>query len=282
MSEHTGNWYPVGPIQWDAQGNPYQNTSDGMKSYIPPIAAAQYQNDPKMLAWAKAHGANVTYGPKDANGNPTTSDVRTGAPEGGFAGNYHWNGETGGYEKDNFFDSSLGGLVLGGSALAAPFALSALGVGAPAAAAPAAGVEAGEGGLGLVGATAPAAASVPAAAATTTAAAVPSVAKILTGLAPLGATITSRLANPSPSGSGVSAIDPTLLSRLSQMLDLAQQRATSAQPVHDAAMQMAMRMAPTYGTSPRLNDAITNSTNPLPSGNPSAAMLAAYQKLAGR
>lgn len=132
MGTHSGNWYPVGPILWDASGAPYQNTSDGQKSYIPPIAAAQYQNDPKMLAWAKSQGANVTYGPKDANGNPTTSDVRTGAPAGGFSGNSHWNGETGQWEKDNFFDSSLGGLVLGGSAVAAPFAVSAL-AGAPAA-----------------------------------------------------------------------------------------------------------------------------------------------------
>lgn len=110
----------------------------------------------------------------------------------------------------------------------------------------------------------------------------PSIPKIITGLAPLAATVTNRLGNPSPSGSGVSSIDPALLSRLSQMLDLAQQRATSAQPVHDAAMRMAMRMAPTYGDSPRLNDAIANSTNPIPTGGPSAAMLAAYQKLAGR
>lgn len=133
MAEHTGNWYPIGPVKWDAAGNPYRDTSDGLKAYIPPIAAAQEQHDPKLLAWAKAHGANVTYGPNDANGNPTTSDVRTGAPEGGFAGNYHWNSETGAYEKDNFFDSSLGGAILGGSAVAAPFALGALGVGAPAA-----------------------------------------------------------------------------------------------------------------------------------------------------
>lgn len=126
MAGHTGNWYPVGPTKWDASGNPYRDTSDGQKDYIPPIAAAQEQNDPRLLAWAKAHGANVTYGAADANGTPTVSDVRTGAPQGGFAGNYHWNVDTGGYEKDNFFDSSLGGLVLGASAVAAPFAASAL------------------------------------------------------------------------------------------------------------------------------------------------------------
>lgn len=161
-----------------------------------------------------------------------------------------------------FAAPALAGLAGGGGAAAAPTLEASMNAGVGATVAPAA------------------AASVPAVAGA--AAAAPSLAKTLTGLAPLGATITNRLMNPSPSGSGVSSIDPALLSRLSQMLDLAQRRATSAQPVHDAAMMMAQRMAPTYGDSPRLNDAIASSTNPIPTGGPSAAMLAAYQKLAGR
>lgn len=128
MADHTGSWYPLTQqgVQWDASGNPYYNTSDGQHSYLPPIAAAQERSDPKLLAWAKSQGANVTYGPNDANGNPTVSDVRTGAPQGGFGGNYHWNSEQGGYDKDNFFDSSLGGLILGGAAVGGPIAFGAM------------------------------------------------------------------------------------------------------------------------------------------------------------
>lgn len=296
MAEHNGSWYPLTQqgVQWDASGNPYYNTSDGMKAYIPPIAAAQYQSDPRMLAWAKSKGAQINYG-NDANGNPTANVVSTGAPASGFTGGYTWNSEQGGYDKNNFFDSPLGALILGGSAVAAPFALSALGVGAPAtvaapaSAAPAATISSLSGVAGTpLAVSAPAAASAaPAVAGAAAPAAGASTAlslpKILTSVAPIAATVTNRLMQPSTAGNGVTSIDPALLSRLSTLLDLAQQRVQSARPVHDAAMQMALRMAPVAGSTPRIDQAIANTANPLPTGpNYSPGTLAALQKLAGR
>ncbi len=105
------------PIQWDGQGRPYYPSARG-PHYLAPIEAAQ-THDPRAVAWAKSKGADLNTG-------------STGAPSGGFTGNSTWNSDTGEYEKDNFFDSSLGGLVLGGSMMAAPLAAGAFGGGAAA------------------------------------------------------------------------------------------------------------------------------------------------------
>jgi len=99
--------------------------------------------------------------------------------------------------------------------------------------------------------------------------------------APVAAAITNRLGQPSSGGNGVNSLDPALLSRLSQLLDLAQQRTQASQPVYTAAMNMASRMAPTYGDSPRLTEAINTSTTPAPSGpNYGPGTLAALQRIA--
>lgn len=108
-----------------------------------------------------------------------------------------------------------------------------------------------------------------------------SVAPWLKATAPIAATVANRLGQPSGSGSGVSSLDPALMSQLSTLMEMAQKRVASAQPVHDAAMSMAMRMAPTYAESPRLTQAIQDSTTPAPSGSYSAATLAALRNLAG-
>jgi len=152
MADHTGNWYPLTNqgVQWDAQGKPYYNTSDGLRSYIPPISAAQYRDDPKMLAWAKAHGASITTG---ANGQ---LNVQSGAPEGGFwHGNGEWDSQTGQYDQP-FNWGNLLSLGIGG-AIAAPLVAGALGgsaagAGAGSGAADAAGSAAGGVGLGETGA----------------------------------------------------------------------------------------------------------------------------------
>lgn len=122
----------------------------------------------------------------------------------------------------------------------------------------------------------------PAAAAAGGGGATATIANLLKVGAPVAAAITNRLGQPSGSSSGVSSLDPALMARLSSLLDMAQQRVASAQPVHDAAMQMALRMAPTGAPSPRVDQAIANSANPLPTGSYSASTLAALRKMAGQ
>jgi hypothetical protein len=98
MSTHTGNWFPVGPILTDADGKPYQMTSDGHKNYLPPRAI-----DP--------------YGP--------------GAPKG-----MEWNSETGQYEKQSHVLDHLvmGAALAPFAAFAAPALFGGGGGGAGAAA----------------------------------------------------------------------------------------------------------------------------------------------------
>jgi hypothetical protein len=251
MAAHTGNWYPIGPVLWDASGNPYRDTSDGMKAYIPPIAAAQERDNPKLLAWAKAHGANVTYGPNDANGNPTTSDVRTGAPENSYMhGQASWNADTGEWEYPNFFDTPFGSTVLGGSAVAAPIAISAL-TGAPTAGAassvgPMAGAE-----TGMAATTASTAA--PASIAATTASSVPAwLRPTISAAAPF-----AIRAATGGGGSGTGGVANGLNSEqndlLTQLIKMSMQRQQESAPIHQAAMALAGNLAPkgTWGDSPR-------------------------------
>lgn len=104
MSSSTG-WYPLTNqgVQWDENGKPYYNRSDGNgRSYIPAISAAQYhptnaetgEPDPegaRMVEWARNQGVTLTPG---ANGQSTlTRPPDTGA---GF-----WHGPS-------EFDSSTG------------------------------------------------------------------------------------------------------------------------------------------------------------------------------
>lgn len=115
---------------WDGAGKPYWRTTDGGRMYIPPIVAAQYRNDPKLLAWAQSQGAHV-----GTNGAPTV----TGAPEGGgLHTGGTWNDQTGQYDQS----LDWGNILAAGNAgaIAAPFIA---GLGATAATAPSAGTVSG-------------------------------------------------------------------------------------------------------------------------------------------
>lgn len=105
-------------VKWDERGNPYQLTASGKRQYIPPAAAATAdEKDPvgvRLRSWAAQKGS--------------TYDNPGGAyPEGGFASNRGtWDGESGTFDGGNFFNTSLGGLILGGGAIAAPYVGAAL------------------------------------------------------------------------------------------------------------------------------------------------------------
>lgn len=123
-------------VLWDEKGKPYWASQDGrQRHYIPPIVAAQYRDDPRMLQWAQSQGFS--------NG----ADGMTIAPGAGAGGNRpldfrssrQWDPRTGEYDTD--FDwgdivtlaaggvigagaaSAIGGASAGGSA-AAPSAAS--------------------------------------------------------------------------------------------------------------------------------------------------------------
>lgn len=97
---HQANYQQV---LWDS-GKPYWARPDGSRLYIAPAVAAN-DPDPQLQAWGKA---NPRQGSSFSNSGQT------------------WNGDTGQYDNGSFFDSSLGALVMGGSAIAAPYAYAAL------------------------------------------------------------------------------------------------------------------------------------------------------------
>lgn len=145
-----GAWRPLTEqgVQWDPQGRPYYNTSDGRRDYIPPVVAAQFRDDPRMLAWAKAQGATLADSPQGIT-------VGTSVPGGGYLhGRGQWDSEQGKYVQP-----INGGNLLAtgiGAAIGAPFLASALGGGGAAAttsnaAGPA--VTSGGGATGLLPAT---------------------------------------------------------------------------------------------------------------------------------
>lgn len=109
-------------IQWDERGNPFQLTASGKRAYIPPASAATAPADNPVGARLRAW----------ANGMGSTYENPGGAyPESGFAHNRGtWDGASGTFDTGNFFNTSLGGLLLGGGAMAAPFAIGALAGGA--------------------------------------------------------------------------------------------------------------------------------------------------------
>lgn len=113
-------YYPS--IKWDEQGKPYNITKSGKRNYIPPASAAtEHADNPvgaRLIAWAKTQGAT----PENPGG---------AGPQGGFASNKGtWKSDTGTWDKGNFLNTSLGGLLLGGGAMAAPLAVGALAGGA--------------------------------------------------------------------------------------------------------------------------------------------------------
>lgn len=151
MAEHNGSWYALynEGVQWDASGKPYYKTSDGMKDYIPPITAAQYHDDPKMLAWAKAHGSVYTPG-KDGQAGTITNDSTNGGDF--FHHRSEWNSESGDYENNfdwgsvltlavaGFLTAGVATAMLGGGPAAQTAVDTALASGSPEAGAAAAGV----------------------------------------------------------------------------------------------------------------------------------------------
>jgi hypothetical protein len=140
-------------VLWDAQGKPYYPTTDGRKSYIPPIAAAQYQDDPRMLAWAKSQGASIDYSPVATGGSPIVSN--NSVPDGDF---FHhrgeWNSEEGQYDTNfdwgavltlavaGVITAGVATAALGGGTAAQTAVETAIATGSPEAGASAAGVTA--------------------------------------------------------------------------------------------------------------------------------------------
>lgn len=108
-------------VLWDGS-KPYWLTDTGNKIYIPPASAVNAA-DPRLKAWGQqmSGGSNPTAG--DFSSAPST-----------------WNQETGQFDGGNFFDSSLGGLVVGGGATGGLATLGAVGA-TPAVAPGAAGSE---------------------------------------------------------------------------------------------------------------------------------------------
>lgn len=90
-------------VLWDASGRPYWASLDGRsKHYIPPATAAQYNNDPRLLAWAKSQGFELQ---RDAAGDITGMNQAPGAGAGGnrpldFRTGRQWDPKTGRYDTD--------------------------------------------------------------------------------------------------------------------------------------------------------------------------------------
>lgn len=181
-------YYPS--IQFDERGAPFQISASGKRSYIPPAAAATADaSNPvgaKLRAWANGQGA--TYE------NPGAA-----TPRSGFAHNTGtWDSNTGEWDGGNFFNTSLGGLILGGGAMAAPYAIGALsGLGGAGGAADAAVANAAAAGTG------------PATTAATTAATIPTTMGIADAGA-LGLPATSGLGSMGAIGGAAGAIPTTM------------------------------------------------------------------------
>lgn len=118
-----GNWHPLYDqgIQWDEGGNPFYLTSDSQRDYVPPIAAAQYQNDPKMLAWAQGRGATIDYSPVQSGGAPVVSN--NSVPSGSLLRERGtWNSQSGGYDQGlnwtNILSMAVAGFITAGAAAA--------------------------------------------------------------------------------------------------------------------------------------------------------------------
>ena len=129
-----GAWHPLTElgIFWDPTTNaPYYKTSDGKKAFVPPVAAAQYRDDPKMLAWAKSQGATLATDPE---GITSGSSV----PRGNLLRSRGtWNSQTGQYDQPiNWGNLASIGI---GTAIAGPALMSAFGGGGGAIAPTAAG-----------------------------------------------------------------------------------------------------------------------------------------------
>lgn len=99
-------------------GAPYVMTQSGKRSYLPPIVAGQLHDNPQAQAWARTQGVSAD----NPSGNvPHNTFVHQ---------NNGWNADTGQYDQ-SLNQGGLMGLIEGGTAVAAPFALGALMPAAP-------------------------------------------------------------------------------------------------------------------------------------------------------
>ncbi len=199
-------------VLWDANGKPYWKTASGSKTYIPPIVAAQYQDDPKLRAWAASQGESIDYSKVASGGQAAvTNNARPGASLLKNAGT--WNSKTGQFDRGVNWGNIMALGIAG--AIAAPFVIGAVagGAGAGAAGGTGAGVGLGETGatVGLAsGAGLPGAVAAPTVAGIGTAAA--TTPTLVGTAAGPGATTTAAGLGTVPAGIGESAATTGLAS----------------------------------------------------------------------
>lgn len=97
---------------------------------------------------------------------------------------------------------------------------------------------------------------------------------------PLAAAAFTRAGNSNNNTPGATPLDPATQGILNNILQMSQQRMQETQPVHEAAMRLAMSMAPNGAYSPRMQQSITE-TNQAPSQGPqmSPNVAEAYRRL---
>jgi hypothetical protein len=249
------NW--ISDIQWDPQGRPYRTVLQdgsgmkaGQRTYVSPAEVSpQNTSDVRLLQWAQQNSA------------PSGSLLR----ERGV-----WNAREGKWDRPVNY-GNIGNMAVGGF-LAGPAIAGAYGGGTPAAAplastpGPAAGIygPASVGGSQAVSAgIGPASAAVggvaPTAAAAGGGSALKKVADILgnpaTQIALAAGLPLAMGMGPDGGGNGNAGIPP----ELQRYLGLSEARIRRADPLHQAAVQMAWQGLPTYG-----RDGITMNKVPLP------------------
>lgn len=108
-----------GPVQWDADGKPYQVTSGGQRFYLAPLVAAQYRDDPRLVAWAASQGVTL---------DPVTGQVTDEAPTQGM----QWDTDRGQWQRTagSTIDRIMAPAVLGGLGVAGLSAAGLFGGGA--------------------------------------------------------------------------------------------------------------------------------------------------------
>lgn len=71
-----------------------------------------------------------------------------------------------------------------------------------------------------------------------------------------------------PGGSGGSGLDPQMQAHMDTLMGLSERRLQRQEPVHEAAMAMAQRMAPNGANSPRMGNLISNTQQSVPTQAP--------------
>ena len=239
MPNQASNW--ISEIRWDERG-PYRvylmdgpGYKAGEKTYVPP-AEAVASDDPKLKAWGEQNGA------------PGQSFLRN-------RGN--WDSDTGSWEQGLNWTNILSAAT--GAAIGGPALAGALG-GGGGAAAPAAAAGGALPSSSIPVGTAMAATPATAGMAAGGSAGVGSVAPAAAGLPSGGNSLTNFLKNNAGAlaGIGIPAVASALggsggggnaemLPELQRLLAMAEARTRRADPLHQAAVQMAFGALPTYG-----------------------------------